>query len=158
LLGNYIDGSPIYVGRGSSIYFRRYTLPARVYINETAYRSGIYVVSYPSEFCDTSATAEYLVADPNYDYKWISSSHGQMEMNAIGWSNSRVNISVARINLTRNDGTKLSQIGASVVSLGTIYYDPVKDTITTMGLKSYEALICVPKNVKYEAQFCGIYC
>lgn len=132
-----------------------YTLPARVYINETTYKSGIYVVSYPNEFCDTSRTAEYLVANPNYDYKWIASSQGQMEMNAVGWSNSRVNISVARINLTRNDGTKISQIGASVVSLGTIYYDPIQDRISTMGLKSYESLICVPKDAKYETQYCG---
>ena len=81
-----------------------------------------------------------------------------MEMNAVGWANSRINISVARINLTRNDGTEISQIGASVVSLGTIYYNPVKDVISTMGLKSYEALICVPKSVKYESDFCGNYC
>jgi len=132
-----------------------YVLPARVYINETARKSGVYVVAYPNEFCDGSKKAEYLVANPSYDYKWISSSQGHMEMNAVGWSNSRVNISVARINLTRKDGTKISQIGASLVSLGTIYYDPVRDTITTMGLKSYEALICVPKDVKYESQYCG---
>ncbi|KAL7015048.1 hypothetical protein ACKWTF_016260 [Chironomus riparius] len=155
LLGNYIDGSPIYVGRGSSTYFRKYTFPARVYINESNSKSGIYVVSYPNEFCDTSGTAEYLVTNPDYDYKWIASSEGQMEMNAVGWANSRINISVARINLTRNDGTEISQIGASVVSLGTIYYDPVKDVIGTMGLRSYEALICVPKSVKYESDFCA---
>lgn len=81
-----------------------------------------------------------------------------MEMNAVGWADFRVNISVARINLTKSDGSKVSQIGASVVSLGTIYYDPVKDVIATMGLKAYEALICVPKSVKYESQFCGNYC
>ena len=155
LLGNYIDGSPIFVGRGSSTYFRRYVFPARVYVNETTAKSGTYVVAYPNEFCDTSGTAQYLVANPDYDYKWISSTDGRMEMNAVGWKNSRVNISVARINLTRNDGVEISQLGASVETLGTIFYDPVRDTISTMGLKAYEALICVPKSVKYESQFCG---
>ena len=112
-------------------------------------------MSYPNEFCDTSGTAQYLVTDANYDYFWIMSSQGQMENNAVGWTNSRYNMSVARINLTRNDGTAMSQVGASVSSLGTIYYNPVQGAITTMGLESYEALICVPKNVKYQLQLCG---
>lgn len=79
-----------------------------------------------------------------------------MEANGIGWRIGSYNTSISRINFTQDDGNFVSQIGVSISSVGTIFYNPFKNVVSSMRMDTYEALVCVPKDIEYEAEFCGM--
>ncbi|CAG9798215.1 unnamed protein product [Chironomus riparius] len=75
-VGNFQSNNPAFIGRGIHENLR---VTGRI---QTVNPPGLYHVSF-GKIHHIPKGVEYLVKNPNYDYKWISSSNGEYVENAI---------------------------------------------------------------------------
>ncbi|CAG9798216.1 unnamed protein product [Chironomus riparius] len=128
-VGSFDTGVPIFVGRGS---YDDLKVTGRI---QTTHPTGLYHISGGSVHHIKSGM-EYLVKNPNYDYKWIPSINGEFIEDAIspGYTPSREVHFVGRIKI---DGRTF--YGKMIPNVGLHYENANGDEIIA---QKYEMLVC----------------
>ncbi|XP_070492428.1 uncharacterized protein [Chironomus tepperi] len=128
-VGNYNTGIPAFIGRGSYDDLR---VTGRIQMSDP---KGMYHVSGGSIHRITGGL-EYLVKNPNYDYKWIPSANGEYVEDAIspGYTPGREVHYVGRIKV---DGRTF--YGKMIPNVGMYYEDGNQKQALT---SKYELIIC----------------
>lgn len=127
--GNYNAGIPSFIGRG---IYKDAFVTGRIQISSP---SGLYHI-FEGSIHYIVKGVEYLVKNPNYDYKWVSSGNGEYVDDAIspGYTPGREVHFVGRIQI---DGRTF--YGKMIPNVG-MYYENANQKETLA--KKYEIIVC----------------
>lgn len=135
-------------------------MPGRLSINASSKKFGVNMCCYEEwdwfwlyyyEYRDNT-TAEYLVKDPKYHYKWVSVTAKEVNDYAVFFKTGNYTYVISRVDVTSHYGFEYYQAGLTLKGLLTFYYNPETYSKDQMNDLPIDILTCSTTEIVAEPE------